>query len=155
MRRDAWWKEQVGSKESIVSKGRFGILCAALLALSALLVGCAAGPHQVIDVTEECSSCHSDDKPTYEEVVPEGAEQVAPTVAVGTSADTVSVCEPIFTEEDGSYFVPRVVRTVPVSDGSATVELEAGTWALSLDQGDTATSKLVTVAEGGAEHIDL
>lgn len=51
--------------------------------------------------------------------------------------------------------MPRVVRTVPVSDGSATVELEAGTWALSLDQGDTATSKLVTVAEGGAEHIDL
>lgn len=128
---------------------------ACTLALGLTLAGCAASPHQIIDQDDKCTECHSEEKTTYDDAQPANAEQVASTVSVSTSGDTVWVCEPVFTEEDGSYYVPRAVKNVPVNDGTATVELEAGTWVLALDEGDTATSKLVTVADGGADSIDL
>lgn len=128
---------------------------ACTLAFGLTLAGCAAGPHQIIDQTDKCTSCHSEEKTTYDNVQPSKAEQVASTVTVKTTGNAVWVCEPVYTKEDGSYFVPRSVSNVSVSDGSATVELQPGTWVLAIDNGDTATSKLVTVSDGGADSIDL
>lgn len=128
---------------------------ACVLAFSLSLTACSASAHQVINQGEACTGCHSEQKNTFEGASPSGTEAVAATVTVDTSADAIVVCAPIFTEEDGSYFVPESVRTVEASGGSATVELEPGTWVLAIDEGGTATSRLVTVQDGGADRISL
>ena len=138
-----------------MGKIRTVVAFACALAFGLALAGCSAGAHQIIDANDSCTSCHSDEKQTYDVASPANAEQVASTLTVNADADKVYVCEPVFTKEDGSHFVPRAVTSVPTSGGSATVQLDPGTWVIALDEGDTATSKLVTVADGGAESIDL
>lgn len=129
---------------------------AVLGALLLALPGCAAGPHQVIGANDECPTCHSDQKATYEvDAGTVNAAQAGSTVAVETQASEIAVCRPTFTAQDGSYFVPVEVRTVPVVDGRATVELEDGLWALCIDKGDTATSMLVSADSSFAANTNI
>lgn len=128
-------------------------LCTGALALS--LAGCAAGPHQIIESEGQCVDCHSDSHEIYDVDASSKATAVASTVDVTADADEVVVCKPLFTSEDGSYFVPLSQRTFSVEGGVAKVELEPGTWVLAIDKGETAVSKLVTVSDDGAASIEL
>lgn len=119
------------------------------------LAGCAGGDHQIVDSADSCIECHSDDKAVYDVASPSDAEQVASALTVSTSADAVAVCEPLYTAEDGSSYVPVLVKSVQASNGSTSLELEAGTWVIAVDNGDSAVTKLVTVADGGADAIEL
>lgn len=121
--------------------------CALALAGASALVGCSAGQHQVIDPNEPCSSCHSEEKDTYEwgVDVPASVVESGPRVTVRADARAVSVCTPTFTSENGSSYVPVQVTTATLSGGEAVVELEDGLWALCVDEGDTARAQLVHV----------
>ena len=129
------------------------ILCA--LMSTCALAGCSGGGHQIVDSADSCIECHSDEKATYDVASPAGAEQVSATLSVSTSADAVSVCEPLYTAEDGSSYVPVLVKSVQATDGSASLQLDEGTWVIAIDNGDSAVAKLVTVADGGASSLEL
>lgn len=131
----------------------FAIVLAALFACA--LSGCSGGGHQIVDSANACVECHSDDKATFEDATPQGAEQVSSALSVSTSADAVAVCKPLYTAEDGSSYVPVLVKSVQASDGTASLQLDEGTWVIAIDNGDSATTKLVTVADGGADSIEL
>ncbi len=119
------------------------------------LAGCSGGDHQIVDSADSCIECHSDDKAVYDVASPTGAEQVSSALTVSTSADAVAICEPLYTAEDGSTYVPVLVKSVQASGGSASLELEEGTWVIAVDNGDSSVTKLVTVADGGADAIEL
>lgn len=131
-----------------------GASAALALALAAL-VGCAGGSHQVIGANESCASCHSEERETFDwgVAVPAGTVESGPSVTVKARGDasSVSVCVPAFTAEDGSAFVPVEAAKVAVSGGEAVVELEDGLWALCIDEGDSARSRLVHVASTSGE----
>lgn len=130
----------------------------AALAASAALVGCSGAQHQVVDSSNGCLSCHSEDKPTYEwgTQVPSSAVECALSVTVKTSADRVVVCTPLFTAEDGSSYVPVQQSAVSVRDGQAAVDLEEGLWVLALDEGDSARTALVhATAQGETAEVEL
>lgn len=132
----------------------FALACAACLALSAvLLAGCAGeNRHQVISAGETCASCHSEEKPVFEGVeVPASAVRSDGGVTVKADAPSVSVCRPVFTETDGSSYVPEESASAALADGQAVLELEEGLWALCVDEGDTARAKLVHVDAGNPE----
>ncbi len=129
--------------------------CAAALTLGALgLVGCS-GAHQVIGAGQACSSCHSDTKATYEVSSPKDAVTCSGTVNVKTSASSVVVCVPTFISEDGSRFVPEQRRTVNVSNGTATLDLEQGTWAIVVADGDNVKASKVVVVDASASSADV
>lgn len=117
------------------------------------LAGCAAGQHQVIDAGEACSSCHSDEKATYEwgTDVPSSTVESGASVTVRTDAPSVAVCRPVFTAQDGSGFVPEKLTDATVRDGEAVVSLEDGLWALCVDEGDAARARLVHVDSANSE----
>ena len=73
--------------------------------------------------------------------MPLNVEESGSRVTVETDAETIAICRPVLTTEDGSSFVPEKVSEVSVVDGQATVELEDGLWALCVDEGDTARAK--------------
>lgn len=134
-----------------VSAARIVRALAVVCALGAgalLLPGCSgAAQHQVIGAGEECSSCHSEEKALYERgaEAPAGATESGPIVAVSADADAVVVCVPRFTSEDGSRYVPVESSRAALEGGSAMLELEAGLWAICVDEGDTARARLVHV----------
>lgn len=131
------------------AKSRFGAIAAlALVVLVAALAGCAPGQHQVIDASEACVSCHSDDKAvcSWGADVPAGTIESGPAVTVKTDASSVLVCMPAFTFEDGSAFVPVRDRAVSVREGEAAVQLEDGSWALCTDRGGSVRAQLVHVS---------
>lgn len=138
-----------------VSKIRFAAfgLCTGALALS--LSGCAAGAHQIVESEGECVSCHSDSHEFYDVDASSKATSVSASVEVTADAEEIAVCKPLFTSEDGSYYVPLMQRTFSVEGGIAKVELEPGTWVLAIDKGESAVSKLVTVSGDGATSIEL
>ena len=126
-----------------------------LLAFGSLpfaLAGCSPAQHQVIESGEECRGCHSEERPAYEwsAGMPLNVEESGSRVTVETDAETIAICRPVLTTEDGSSFVPEKVSEVSVVDGQATVELEDGLWALCVDEGDTARAKLVHVDSSSA-----
>ncbi len=130
-------------------------LLVCVLAASAALVGCSSGTHEVMEASETCMGCHGEDKATYD-VEPENAQAVTSTVTVSTSASVVYICEPLFAYEDNdSFYVPRVVSSVSVTDGSVTIQLEEGTWALVAGQDASASRVLVSVSSDGAQEIEL
>ena len=127
----------------------------ALVSTLLLLAGCAAGQHQIVDASETCASCHSEEKPVYEwgTEVPAGAVESAASVTVKAEASSIVVCRPVFTAQDGSSYVPEKVSSVSLADGQAVVELEDGLWALCVDEGDAARAKLVHVGSEGSEGV--
>lgn len=125
-------------------------------ALTLSLVACACalaacGPHQVIDRGEDCTSCHEGadfdkDSLVFDVENPQPAAKTDAFVTVKTNASEVIVCRPTFIAEDGSKFVPERDKSVKVSDGSATIELGEGCWALCIDHGDSADGVIVVSA---------
>ncbi len=116
------------------------------------MVGCGFGGHEVIGTTETCTSCHGEEPEQweYEELgITVDAQEVGTTITVTTKKDVVYVSTPVFTKTDGSYYVCRAKSKKSVSDGSVTLELEEGLWAISGDTNSGAI--LVNVTEGGAE----
>ncbi|MCD8199407.1 MAG: hypothetical protein LUD25_00335 [Coriobacteriaceae bacterium] len=128
----------------------------ASLALLLSLAGCG-NDHQVIPQGKSCLSCHSEDKETYDITeAPESAIETGTTLTVQTNADSIVVCTPIFTSEDGSTYTPVQYSTSTVTDGEVTLELDEGMWAIAIDKGDSSTSKLVNVVPGAdPATIDL
>ncbi len=129
--------------------------CVAALGFGAIgLTGCS-GAHQMISAGEDCSSCHSDSKSSYEVSSPKDAVTSNGTVNVKTSASSIIVCVPTFISEDGSRFVPEQRRTVNVSNGTATLELEQGTWALVVADGDNVKASKIVVVDASASPADV
>ena len=96
--------------------------------------------------TEDCSSCHADEKAVVEiSGVPEGAVESGSRVVVETQAASVSVCVPLLASEDGSYYVFEERSRASAEDGRVELELEDGLWALCPDGGGTSASVLVHV----------
>lgn len=128
-------------------------VCAAL-ALS--LAGCGSGGHQVIASNEDCSSCHSTDKPQFDSVASPKAEIVtcAPgsTVSVYPNGQDAVLCQVIFTAEDGSKFVP--VMSSSLGSSETTFEAKEGLWAVVADEGDSSHGVLLMV-EAGAPSDDV
>ena len=121
---------------------------AATLAATAL-AGCGTGAHEIVDFTEDCTSCH-DEKPTYGPVGDvASATQVGTTVTISSKAATVSVCEVTFISEDCSKFAPSAYKTVYMSEGSGQIELSEGYWALCTGENGTDSQKLIKVVDGG------
>ena len=131
------------------------VLLLCIVAAGTALMGCSSSTHEVIESSETCMSCHGEEKTTYD-IEPENTQAVASTVTVSTSATTVYVCEPLFAyEDDDSFYVPRMVSSVSVTDGSATIQLEEGTWALVAGQDTSASRVLVHVSSDGVQEIEL
>ena len=129
--------------------------CTSVLAFGVLgLTGCS-GAHQIIAAGEDCSSCHSDSKESYDVASPKDAVASNGTVNVKTSASSVVVCVPTFISEDGSRFVPEQRRTVNVSGGQASIELEQGTWALVVADGDNVKASKIVVVDGSSAAADV
>ncbi len=129
--------------------------CGVALAFGALGLSGCSGAHQMIAAGEDCSSCHSDSKASYDVASPKDAIASNGTVNVKTSASSVVVCVPTFISEDGSRFVPEQRRTVNVSGAQATIELEQGTWALVVADGDNVKASKIVVVDGSAAAADV
>ena len=97
---------------------------------------------------QDCSSCHSDEKTTYEVAAPKNITEAGGKVIVRTSADKLVVCEVKFTSEDGSRYVPVNHSTANVENGEAVIAPGEGIWAICIDEGDSSKSVLVRT-EGG------
>lgn len=129
--------------------------CASALAFGALGLSGCSGAHQMIAAGEDCSSCHSDSKASYDVASPKDAVASNGTVNVKTSASSVVVCVPTFISEDGSRFVPEQRRTVNVSGSQASIELEQGTWALVVADGDNVKTSKIVVVDGSSAAADV
>lgn len=144
--------------DSMVRAKLVAVTCAAALAAFSVagLSGCSAGQHEIIDQGKSCTSCHSDQKQTYDAAAPSSAAQSNGEVTVKTSASQVLVCKPHFISEDGSKFVPEQVSAQAVTDGKAAIKLEEGTWAVCTNEGSV-KAKLVTVtgSASGAADVEL
>ncbi len=125
----------------------------AVCALTALvLAGCGSSGHQVISANEDCSNCHSTEKPRYELAKPTAGEVVecAPGTKVNVStggADAV-LCSVVFTSEDGGSFVPVMSSNLGTSDTS--FEAKEGVWAVVADEGDASHGVVRVVNPGTA-----
>lgn len=138
-----------------VQRAVLGAACAAALGISCLaLTGCS-GSHQVIGYGEACSSCHSDSKSTYEVASPKDALTCNGAITVKTSASSIVLCKPTFISEDGSRYVPEQSKTVSVSGGQASVQLDEGTWALVVADGDNVKSEKLIVVDSSAAPADV
>lgn len=140
------------------SAARPRMLAAAACALVFAAVstaGCTAAQHQVVGSGESCSSCHSEEKAVFDLGVepPAGTIESGSSVTVKTDARVVAVCEPAFTAQDGSSFVPTEASSVTVVDGEAVVQLQDGLWALCVDEGDSARARLVQADSGNSEAV--
>lgn len=125
----------------------------AVCALTALmLAGCGSSGHQVISANEDCSSCHSTEKPRFELAQPTAGEVVecAPgtQVNVSTGGNDAVLCNVIFTSEDGGRFVPVMSSNLGASDTS--FEAKEGVWAVVADEGDTSHGVVLVVNPGTA-----
>ncbi len=125
------------------------IALATLFAIAA--TGCGARAHETIDSGKACESCHSE-KQTYDVSEPKDAITCGNTITVETDAESVAVCAPIFTSEDGSAYVPELRSQAKVENGTASIELDEGTYAICLINGSKVEkSQIVTVKEGASE----
>lgn len=137
------------------------VVAAAAVSLFAL-AGCSSGAggatsqHQIISSTQECIMCH-EEKDTYDLTADDLSSAVTcgTTVTVSTDESSVVVCEPIFTKESGSQYTPQKDTSVSVSDGTATVELDEGIWALCIDEGDASTCVLVVVDASVDDVVEI
>ncbi len=124
------------------------VLC--LLLGSALFgTACSSGAHQVISVGQDCTQCHSDQKQTYEVSQPKNAVASGGDVVVKTTADSVDVCTPEFTSEDGSTFVPLKRTSTKTVDGMVELSLEPGVWAVCVEKDSSSVGQIVVVGDGG------
>ena len=124
------------------------LLSSVFLALA--LAGCSPAAHEVVDASQDCSSCHSEEKAVYDapsQGFP-GAQTVGASATVNASALSVVVCEPRFTSEEGSSFVPVRVAECKTAGGVANIEFPSdGPWVLCPD-GDSSKAVLVVSEEG-------
>lgn len=128
---------------------------AAVIAVGAVcltgLSGCLGSKHEIIGMDKACESCHGE-KQTYEVSSPKDALTCGTTLTVETKASTVVVCKPIFISEDGSSYVPERYTQQTVRDGSVTLTLEEGTWAIcSAEDSKISAEKIVQVTAGVEE----
>ena len=127
-------------------------------AFAGTLVGCSGNGHQIISTSQDCLTCHSSGKETYEVASPSSAKTTEGKVIVKTSAESLVVCTVIFTSSDGSSYVPENYKTVSVSNGQAEIELAAGIWAICIDEGGSSKSVLISSngnASGEALSVEL
>lgn len=125
------------------------IATAALFALTA--IGCTSSTHEIIDAGESCTSCHPE-KQVYDVSEPKEAIACGSAVKVETSAESIAVCRPIFISENGSSYVPEMKRQVKTENGSASIELGDGIFALCVVDGNQVKkSQIVIVDEDAAE----
>ena len=138
-----------------IKKLLFGVVGLLAIFAAAALAACSSGSHELISANETCISCHGENRSVYEVEV-SNAEAVASTLTVNTSEDSVYVCTPLFPNEgDDSYYVCRISSTYTVSDGSVTIELGEGTWALAVGDEQSPTTMLVTVSADGVDSVTL
>ena len=126
--------------------------------LTGTLVGCSGNNHQIISTTQDCLTCHGSGKETYEVASPSSAKTTEGKVVVKTSAESLVICNVVFTSSDGSSYVPESYKTVAVSNGQAEIELEAGIWAICIDEGSSSKSVLISSngnASGEALSVEL
>lgn len=138
-------------------KASASLAVVAALVSGTCLVGCSSA-HEVIESGKSCTSCHSDEKQTYDVSSPSGALSSNGTLTVKTSSSSVLICKPTFISSDGTRFVPEKFSSVSVSGGSAEVTLDEGTWVLCTADGVTVQkSKVVVVSSAGdaSAEVDL
>lgn len=124
-------------------------LSASLVAVALALAGCSHADHQI--VTQGCADCHGDVPQTYEVEDPEGAVKSCGAVVVRAEGE-VAVCEPRFTDEKGASYVPVSRSVCKAVDGTVTLALEPGVWAICQDDGDGGSvGKLVIVSQDCTE----
>ncbi|RNL48375.1 hypothetical protein [Paraeggerthella hongkongensis] len=131
------------------AKPRFSVIgVCALAVFAAALSGCTSGQHQVIDANEACVSCHPDGKAVrfWGADVPADVIESGTAVTVRTDAVSVLVCEPAFTSEDGSSFVPVLDSAVSTRGEETIVRLADGLWALCTDHDGSVRAQLVHVS---------
>lgn len=153
-----------GAPQSRPSKERTDHLKSRILTATvatAVCVTCAAGlsacgsAHEIIASGEACTSCH-DEKTTYEVASPANAVACGTQLTVQTKESAVIVCKPIFISEDGSSYVPQRASQATVKDGTATLTLEEGTWAIcTADDDNVKAQKLVTVSSANSEAATI
>ena len=83
---------------------------------------------------------------------------VSSELTVQTKESMVVVCKPIYISEDGSNYVPQRVNQATVRDGSATLTLEDGIWAVCTADDDKVKSKMlveVSSSDDAATSIEL
>lgn len=129
------------------------VLTVGLFGLSA----CSGGlNHEIINVGEDCLECHEEQPETYDLDAPSSATDCGTTITVTTDADTVYVCEPVFASEDGAKYVPEADSRVSVSDGTATIELEEGVWAICVETSDTTSNGvIVNASASNSEEVTI
>ncbi len=127
---------------------------AALLLTFAFIValccaGCSKTGHQI--VTQSCGDCHRDVPETFEVESPKGAIESCGAVVV-SAEDEVVICKPVFTDEEGTMYVPVSKAVCNPTNGTATLALDPGVWAICKSDGDEASiGKLVIVTEDSTE----
>lgn len=131
---------------------RFTIAVVLAVAGACGLAACSASNHEIVPDANGCIVCH-EEKAVYDVSSPTGAIESRGEVAVTMKgANTVEVCRPIFTSEDGSSMTPVEYRTVKVTDGeAATITLDEGTWALVAP--DSHAYRIVVVSTSAPEDV--
>ncbi len=132
-----------------------GVACAAMLGASSIALAACSGSHQVIGYGEACSSCHSDTKSVYDVASPKDAVTCNGSVTVKTSASSITLCKPTFISEDGSRYVPEQSKSISVSGGQASVQLDEGIWALVVADGDNVKSSKVIIVDSSSSPADV
>lgn len=123
----------------------FACLCAAALMCALFLGGCGPKGHQIVSTNQPCTSCHGE-KTTYGTTAHNDALHSNNTVTVKTSAGKISVCTPLFTSSDGTAYTPILSYVEPVTNGSVTLQLDDGVWAICIDKGDSSVGQIVVVS---------
>lgn len=135
-----------------------GALASALAVAITALTGCGIAQHQVIKANDRCIACHdanmkeADTPAASLEITSVGLE-----LTVETSHATVSVCEPLYTDNAAVPYVPREIRSAKVVDGKATVQLEEGIWAIAVQEAGGATTSVLVeaTADGSTDSLKL
>jgi hypothetical protein len=145
---------------SHTSQNRLRLVAAAVIAVFIavgimMLPGCSSTKyHQVIDVNQDCTSCHSDGR-TSVDSTSETPESVSTTITVTTSEDTVYVCKPLYVRDSDVKYVPREYSSVKVTDGKAEVTLKEGTWVIATMDDDTNTKSVLVTASADGSTTEL
>lgn len=134
--------------------------CAAagVLAGALALAGCSSAgtvTHQIISSENVCINCHSGDRQAYADATPANVQTCNGTVEVSTDASAVYVCRPLCGTEDGSFCIPLQGTQVSVKDGTATIQLEEGTWIVCIDTGGASSGVLVTTDASANEPLEV
>jgi len=133
------------------------ILVALFCAACVMLLSACSKYHQVIPNKEDCVKCHSEAKPIVDVSNPAGAlisnDGVINVTVSGNEG--FSVCQVIFTKDDGSHFVPYspMHRTAKAGE-TVQVKLDQGTWAICAGKDETPTSQIIVVDPSATSNFD-